>query len=104
MAREVEFRRSAAVAVIGHGFAVHAHFVIGRSPSQMEEYLPVGPCERHGELGRENVAFLRPVRQTGEVTGVARKGCGRFLRRGVTRGRRSEYTPAPPACSTRRVL
>ena len=83
MAREVEFRRSAAVAVIGHGFAVHAHFVIGRSPSQMEEYLPVGPCERYGELGRENVVFLRPVRQTGEVTGVARRGCGRFLRRGV---------------------
>ena len=49
----------------------------------LEEYLPVGPCERHGELGRENVVFLRPVRQTGEVTGVARRGCGRFLRRGV---------------------
>jgi len=50
---------------------------------QVEQHLPVGPCERYGELGRENVVFLRPVRQTGEVTGVARRGCGRFLRRGV---------------------
>ena len=62
--------------------AVHAHFVVARRPSQVEQHLPVGPCERHGERCRENVVLEVPFRQTREVAVVAAVGRrGRFGRR-----------------------
>lgn len=51
-------------------------------PSPGGTVPPVGPCERYGELRRENVVLQVPLRQPREVAGVASVGCrGRFGRR-----------------------
>lgn len=89
-------------ALQGHGKAVHAHFVVARRPSQVEQHLPVGPCERHGERCRENVVLEVPFRQTREVAVVAAVGrrgrfgrrIGEYLARAAIRVRKSVCTPA----------
>ena len=83
MAREVEFGRGIAVAVVGYRPAVYADLVVGRRPSDPEQHLPVGPGERYGEIRRETVALLRPFGQAREIFVVAAVGLRSFPGGGV---------------------
>lgn len=74
MAREVEFSRGVAVAVVGYRLAVYADLIVGRCPPEPEQYLPVGPGERYGEVRRETVPLLRPFVQALEIFVVAAVG------------------------------